>query len=285
MNPGFGNGLAALQAAQCEEGPGARGERIEELTIRYGDNVISGTMHYPDDGLPVHPLVIMSHGFGGAHWPRDEFAGELARQGYLCYGFDFCGGGPLSRSSGSTTGMSVLTEVDDLNAVLDALAARDDVDPRRICLFGRSQGGFVSAYVAAKRPRDVRALVMFFPAFVIHDDARKRLGSQGGFPETCDVAGVTVGRMYGEDALSFDIYDVMGGYDGKVLIVHGDADEVVPLSYSQRAMERYRDAELVVLPGQGHGFREGGNPIAGEIAMRFLNAAMGVGLAESTPGD
>ena len=171
--------------------------------------------------------------------------------------------------------MSVLTEANDLNDVMDALMRRDDVDRSRVCLFGRSQGGFVSAYVAAHRPQDVKALVMFFPAFVIHDDARARADDDGGFPESSMVMGVPIGRVYGEDALKFDIYDVMGAYEGKVLIVHGDADEIVPLSYSQRAVSCYADAELVVLPGQGHGFREGGNPEAGEIAVRFLSDVFG----------
>jgi len=249
-------------------------ELVQELPIVVEGRRIYGTLHTPLDGNDAHPLVIMSHGFGGAHWPEDPFAADLARAGYLAYGFDFCGGGEMSRSDGSMLNMSVLTEADDLNGVLDALLARPDVDPARVCLFGRSQGGFVSAYVAAKRPDDIAALVMFFPAFVLQDDARARADANGQFPETSCIAGKTVGRVYSEDAVSFDIYDMMGLYRGKTLIVHGDADKVVPLSYSQRAIACYEDAKLVVLPGQGHGFREGGNPQAAQIALRFLNEVL-----------
>ena len=66
--------------------------------------------------------------------------------------------------------------------------------------------------------------------------------------------GVTIGHRYGEDAVSFDIYDVIGAYQGDVLILHGDRDAIVPLSYSQRAAEVYAHAELVVMEGQNHGF-------------------------------
>ena len=249
-------------------------ERIEELSIKSGGKAICGTLHVPDDGACAHPLVIMSHGFGGAHAPDDPLASDFVRCGYMAYGFDFCGGGPVSRSSGSMLEMSVLTEADDLNAVLDALLARNDVDKGRVCLFGRSQGGFVSAYVAAKRPEDIKSLVMYFPAFVLQDDARSRADERGMFPETMDIDGKIVGRVYGEVATSFDIYEVIGAYPGKVLIVHGDADQVVPLSYSQRALDCYDDARLVVLPGQGHGFREGGNPEAARITLDFLKDAL-----------
>lgn len=260
----------SLSALTKDKGMAMCTERIEKLNIHTDDKLICGTLHVPEDGKATHPLVIMSHGFNGAHMPQDPFAHDLASAGYLAYGFDFCGGGLASRSSGSLLDMSVLTEVADLNEVLDALMEREDVDRGRICLFGRSQGGAVSAYVAATRPQDVCALVMFFPAFVLQDDARARVDEHGEFPAVSTVGGRPIGRVYNEDAVSFDFYEMIGGYPGKVLIVHGDADEIVPLEYSQRALDCYDDAQLVVLPGQGHGFREGGNPEAARITLEFL---------------
>ena len=97
---------------------------------------------------------------------------------------------------------------------------------------------------------------MYFPAFVLQDDARARADANGAFPEKSVIAGKTVGRVYSEDAVSFDIYQVIGAFRGPVLIVHGDADAVVPLEYSERALACYDDAQLVVMPGAGHGFRE-----------------------------
>ena len=61
-------------------------------------------------------------------------------------------------------------------------------------------------------------------------------------------------NRYGEDAVSFDIYDVIGNYKGDVLILHGDRDGIVPLRYSERAVDVYENAELVVMEGQNHGF-------------------------------
>ena len=204
----------------------------EPFEIRLPDRRICGTLHIPDDGgkNAPYPLGVMTHGFGGCYNPHDQLAHSLAQEGMMVCGFDFCGGGPMSKSSGSMLDMSVLTETDDLNAVLSRLLERRDVDADRVCLFGRSQGGFVSAYVAAQRPQQVAALVMYFPAFVLQDDARKRADAKGRFPKTSVIAGHIVGRKYNEDAVSFDIYEVIGAFRGKVLIVHGEADRLVPIA-------------------------------------------------------
>lgn len=43
-------------------------------------------------------------------------------------------------------------------------------------------------------------------------------------------------------------------YKKPVLIVHGDADNVVPLADSERVVKMYKNARLHVIPGAGHGF-------------------------------
>lgn len=197
------------------------------------------------------PLLILSHGFGGSHTNHQDYERFFFEHGLSTFNLDFCGGGLESRSDGSMLEMSVLTEAEDLNAVIDRF--KDDPQFTRIFLIGFSQGGFVSSYVAAQRPAEVDALVVEYPAYVLQDDARAR--AQGGaFPVTGEIMGWTVGRVYSEAAVSFDIYDVIGGYTGDALILHGDRDGIVPLKYSTRAAGVFPNAELIVVPGQGHGF-------------------------------
>lgn len=40
----------------------------------------------------------------------------------------------------------------------------------------------------------------------------------------------------------------------KVLLMHGDADGIVPISYSNRAALVYDDVDYYVIEGAGHGF-------------------------------
>lgn len=65
--------------------------------------------------------------------------------------------------------------------------------------------------------------------------------------------------------------DMIGAYEGPVLILHGDKDELVPLYYSQEALKEYKDAELIVLEGQKHGFDLNGRQQAIEYLKEFLS--------------
>ena len=46
----------------------------------------------------------------------------------------------------------------------------------------------------------------------------------------------------------------MDRYQGPVLIIHGDEDDVVPVGDSVRAAKRYRNCRLSVIRGEGHHF-------------------------------
>ncbi len=229
----------------------ANTETEEIIVIQGSLGNIYGELKVPESEGRV-PLIILSHGFGGNHTFNADYCAYFNSQGFATYNYDFCGGGMNSLSGGTMLEMSVLTEAEDLNAVIDHFQQ----DPRfsAIYLWGASQGGFVSSYVAAHRPQDVAKLMVEFPAIVLQDDAKARANPDGSFPATSSIMGVTISRKYNEDAVSFDLYDLLPSYTGPVLILHGDRDPIVPLRYSERAAEAFPNAELVVMPGQGHGF-------------------------------
>ena len=224
---------------------------MEEIKINASLGELYGILTVPGGKEPV-PLIILSHGFGGNHAGNQDYSDYFVTQGFATFNFDFCGGGFGSKSAGTMLEMSVLTEAEDLNAIVDHF--REDSRFSCILLWGASQGGFVSAYVSAQRPEDIRAVVLEFPAIVLQDDARKKANADGSFPETSDARGVKISRKYNEDAVSFDLYEKIPAYTGPVLILHGDKDPIVPLSYSERARDVYPNAELIVYKGQGHGF-------------------------------
>lgn len=49
-----------------------------------------------------------------------------------------------------------------------------------------------------------------------------------------------------------DIYAKMPAFPGKVLILHGDLDDAVAMSFSERAVEAFPDAALTVQVGASH---------------------------------
>lgn len=84
--------------------------------------------------------------------------------------------------------------------------------------------------------------------------AREWYMDESDIPETAQVFGTPVGRVYFTDIFQMDVYDEIGNFDKNVLIVHGSDDSIVPISYSERAVEVYPSAELIVMDGARHGF-------------------------------
>ena len=229
---------------------------MREFTVEHGDSTVFGKIAIPEGAGPW-PVVIFSHGFSACRVYESGMEHEFIERGLAFVAFDFCSGVPGSRSSGTSREMSVLTEAEDLEAVIDWVQDLDYVDSSRLYLLGSSQGGYVSTYVASGRPADVAALGLFFPAFNIADDARARLAEHGGdIPEETQVGPLVIGRRYTEDALSVDIFERISTYPGDVLIVHGALDDIVPIAYSRKAAETFPGScRLEVIDELGHGFR------------------------------
>ena len=215
---------------------------------------IYGIVYRPKGIEGRMPAVIFSHGFGGSHNTGAQYAQRLAAKGYVVYCFDFCGATSSSRSDGATTDMSIFTEESDLKAVVATIKAQDYVDSSQLYLMGTSQGGMVSAMAAAELSADIKAAILLYPALCIADNAKEWFGTKDGIPDTYNLWGVTLGRAYFERLFDFDTYGYISRYTGPVLIVHGDQDGIVPVSYAEQAAETYANAELHILPGAGHGF-------------------------------
>ena len=215
---------------------------------------IYGLLYLPEGRTGKLPTVIFSHGLAGTNASVAAYTRVLATQGYACYCFDFCGGAPSNRSDGETTEMSIFTEQDDLEAVMENLLGQEYVDAENLFLMGTSQGGMVSALTAAAHPEKVRGLVLLYPAFCIPDDMTALFPSFTDVPEIYYFRWLNLGRPYFEHLYGFDPYAVIGNYEKEVLILHGDSDGIVPVSYSHRAVEAYPSARLETFRGAGHGF-------------------------------
>ncbi|MDU0347999.1 alpha/beta hydrolase family protein [Actinomyces sp. MRS3W] len=235
----------------------SRGAPLEGvLTLPTVDGSGSGTLGGDAAGARV-PLVICCHGFTDSLRGTADVADHLAGLGAATYRFTFHGGW----AGADMTDMSVLTEVDDLEAVIDAARAGAQtrtgpwagIDPDRIALLGKSQGGAVAMLTAARRP-ETAALVAWYPALCIRDDLHRGLGTLDGVGETFAWMGQKLGRRYAADIWGLDVYAEIGNYPGPVLVIHGTDDSLVPVTYGERAAACYRDADFLPVPGASHGF-------------------------------
>ena len=244
----------------------------QELPAQVDGRAIYGEIYIPDGAGEPLPAVIFSHGYGGTHAVGAPYAQALVQKGFVVYCYDFRGGSNSSRSDGSPLEMSVFTEKADLEAVLAMIRSLDYVDEERVFLMGTSQGGMVSAMNGAAHPEEVRGMMLLYPAFCIPENARAQFSSLESVPEQVSFfSWLTVGRRYVEDVWDYDVYADVAAYERDVLILHGDRDGTVDLSYSQRAAEAYPAAELRMIEGAGHGFSGGNFDLAMEYILDYLS--------------
>ncbi len=232
---------------------------------------IYGVTLVPDGIEGKIPTVILSHGYNANYQTMIRIARYLASQGIACYTFDYCGGSTHTKSDGDMSEMSIITEKKDLIAVIDFVKALDYVDANHLFVVGESQGGCVAALTAAEKAEDIKGLVLLYPALMIPIGAQEKYASVDDIPDTIEVLGGTIGKRYYADILDIDIYKDIASYSKDVLIFHGDSDYLVDLSVSERALEAYHSAELVVMKGEGHGFTEEGQLEVAKHTLAFIN--------------
>ena len=215
---------------------------------------INARLYEPRDRKKEHPLIIIGHGFGSNMENCADAAVLYTTYGISACVFDFCGGSPESTSEGKMTDNSILTEVADMEAVLDGLKEEPGIDTEHIFLSGQSQGGLVAALLGAKRQEDTSGLVLFYPAMGMAEAAKRVSAPEDWTDGDIWFSDVTLGKVYFEDALKIDAQEAMVSYTKPVVIIQGDSDRYISVEASRIVSETYPDASLVVIEDGKHGF-------------------------------
>ena len=132
--------------------------RETEMTVENGEVSLAGTLVTPDGAGP-RPVVVFIHGRGAGRRAWGSYGGQaeaVARHGIAGFVYDKRG---VAASTGDFEGSNLYDHADDVAAIMQALAARPDIDAEQIGLLGSSAGGWVATIVQAESP--IR------PAFVV----------------------------------------------------------------------------------------------------------------------
>jgi dienelactone hydrolase len=189
--------------------------------VPIGDHRLSADLVVPD---AAHGLVLFAHGSGSSrHSPRNQFvARDLERHGLGTLLIDLLT--PEEESVDDFTAQyrfDIAMLADRLVLIVDWLRHRDETATMPIGIFGASTGGGAALMAAAKRPREITAVV-----------------SRGGRP---DLAGASLAKVTTPTML------IVGGLDTVVIEMNRDA------------MKQMRgEVRLEIVPGATHLFEEPG---------------------------
>jgi fermentation-respiration switch protein FrsA (DUF1100 family) len=121
---------------------------------------LRGWFYRPETGAGPFPTVVLQHGFSAVkEMYLDDYAEVFTAAGLACLVYDHPGFGASDDAPG--TPRHEIDPWQQIRGISDALTyaqSREDVDPRRIGLWGSSYGA-ANAYVTAAIDRRVRAVV------------------------------------------------------------------------------------------------------------------------------
>ena len=218
--------------------------------------VLNAERREPKSG-ETRSVVVFLHGYGangadllgladplGEHLPDTLFVAPDAPEA--------CAGAPMGfqwfpipwidNSSEEEAERGMTRAVEDLNAFLDALMVDEDVLPEQVVLFGFSQGTMMALHVAPRREDAVAGIVAFS------------------------------GRLLSPETLKDETR-----VRPPVLLVHGDADDVVPPQSLPQAAEAlqeagWQDVFAHVMKGTAHGIAPDGL----SVALAFMRDKLGL---------
>lgn len=192
-------------------------------------------------------VVVFLHGYGangadllgladplGEHLPDTLFIAPDAPEA--------CAGAPfgyqwfpipwIDGSSEEEAARGLQAAVEDLNAFLDGILVDEDLLPEQMVLLGFSQGSMMSLHVAPRREDPVAGVIAFS------------------------------GRLLQPEVLPDEVVSRM-----PILLVHGDADDVVPVQSLPQAAQALQDAGFTevfahIMKGTAHGIAPDGLSVA-----------------------
>ncbi len=166
-------------------------------------------------------------------------------------------------------------DVADTATVIRASHDRAWSTPARTALIGSSSGGLTVLGVLARHRGLAACGVALYPVadLAVLADASHRFEAHYTIGLVGPLDDVATYRERSPVSYAHHI-------DVPLLVMHGDEDPVVPLASTLELVERMRaagrDVELVVMPGEGHGFRDPANRRADfERTGEFLRRVIG----------
>jgi 3-oxoadipate enol-lactonase len=265
--------------------------------MSYTQSSDGARIHYEVHGAGDPVLLIMGLGSNAYGWHRTI---PWLSERYRVIAFDNRGTG---RSDAPRGAYSVAQMAADAAAVLDAAGEQT----AHVC--GASLGGMIAQSFAAAYPERLRSLVLICTTpggpHAVRPSAEVTTGLVQGEEDPATAYRRNAWFLYGEEtrqrhperieedlayrgkiptpptgyfgqlraAMEHDAWEVLPAISVPTLVVHGDADLLVPTANGKLLAERIAGAELVLVPGAGHMLQADGNNVVRDAVLGFLARA------------
>jgi len=220
-------------------------------------------------GAGPWPAVIVLHGAGSRKENHADYARAAVAHGLAALTFD-------NRGHGETEGPLGDGVIDDLGALAAWLAARPEVDGRRIGVRGSSMGGLLAIHAAAEST-DLAAAVAICPAaeWMLAEDVQRVLDGRP-LPAGSAVSEMRIDAPALVDWLDRnDVERAVERMGSKpLLLIHARGDEVVPYTQSEKLYDRAAEPKRLLLLDGGHHRSAQHDPELQGESLRWLARAM-----------
>lgn len=212
------------------------------------------------------PGVLVLHGFGGHRGERHvrAVAQAIAEVGCAVLRVDL----PNNRgeADGQFADLRVSEEVEDAAEALRFLAAQPSVDAGRLGVTGHSLGGLVAALLAS-RQADLGAVVTLSAVYDMPrlwrrrwlDTAAETRWRQQGFILVDGQPDRRLDWGFWADLTDIDVDQALARLRQPLLVVHGSADEAVPVHHARRLHDAAASTvkHLLLVDGADHLYSAG----------------------------
>jgi len=218
---------------------------------RYGDHFHQfADLHLPPEHDAPLPVAVLLHaGFWREQYTlelTEDLARDLARRGWAAWNVEY-------RRVGEVSGGGYPATLEDVSAAIDFIQTLDaPLDLARVVTVGQSAGGQLALWAATREA----------PAVLLAGAV-----SQAGAPDLREADRLNLGDGAAAEFMGGHADEVPDRYADASpveqlplgvpqLLVHGEADDVIPsslsASYAERAREAGDEVELVLRPGEDH---------------------------------
>lgn len=232
---------------------------VKQIRLKSGGLNLAGEIYFPQGGKNC-PALCICHGIPNvAYNPADRGYAALARRfcaaGFVTLIFNFRGAG---KSEGN---FDLLGWTQDLTAALDFLHSLNQVDKTHLCLLGFSGGAAVCVYTAAHDARVSLLATCACPAdFSFAKDGTSIADRIQHFREIGAIRDKDFPPSIEEWRQGFETVLPIRWIDKiaprQLLLLHGDADETVPVEHVRKLYQKAREPKsMVIIPGAKHKMR------------------------------